>query len=174
MLQVHGLQGHSFASGLFSGLMALPMPDPSTYNSAVDMVEALLRRLQTGLSRWVDLTEGNFYLSFTPLDEIIFAVPDIVLQLAKQKLLTMLARNPLFQHAKIASSSLSTVWYFLNEHPSILGDPAVTSPSVPRLVRYLVVQVGETLCEVTRYHIIHESEATIVRQSGTTHSELCG
>jgi len=162
------------ASGLFSGLMTLPVPEPGSYNTAADVVERLLTRLQAGLSRWIDMVEGTFFLPFTPLDEIVFTVPDIVLQLARHKLLNMLSRNSLFQLARLTTTSMSTVWYFLHNHPEILDSENATSPSTKRVNRVLVVHASDVLCEVSQFHVVHDSGVIVAKQQGNVHSEICG
>ncbi|KAH8903557.1 hypothetical protein BR93DRAFT_190307 [Coniochaeta sp. PMI_546] len=172
ILQLHALQSQSSLSTSTS----LPLPSPATYPTAASTLESSLARLASGLAKWIDTTRGGFYLAFTPLDEIVFAVPDALLSLpaAQQKLLDLLARNPLFRHAKVTPASVAVVWFFLRTQGRevLLGGGRGGGSS--NRIQVLVVQAGQLLTELARYEIVAENGAVVVRPVGEARSEVCG
>jgi hypothetical protein len=170
ILQLHALQSQSPLSTTTS----LPLPSPAAYSTAASTFESSLVRLASGLAKWIDTTRGGFYLAFTPLDEIVFAVPDALLSLpaAKQKLIDVLSRNELFRHAKVTPSSVAVVWYFLRTQGRevLLGGMGGGRSKI----QVLVVQVGQLLTELARYEIVAENGAVIVKPAGEARSEVCG
>ncbi|KAB5566319.1 hypothetical protein GE09DRAFT_732476 [Coniochaeta sp. 2T2.1] len=172
ILQLHALQSSSH----LCTSPHLPLPSPTTYPTLTTHLTSSLTRLAAGLAKWIDTTRGGFYLAFTPLDEILFAVPDALLSLpsARQKFLDLLAGNPLFAHAKVCPASVSVVWYFLRHHGrEVLLSPS-SRPGPQGRVQVLVVQAGHLLTEVARYEIVAENGAVVVRPVGEGKSEVCG
>ncbi|OIW24589.1 hypothetical protein CONLIGDRAFT_718489 [Coniochaeta ligniaria NRRL 30616] len=170
ILQLHALQSQSPLSTPTS----LPLPSPATYPAAATTFESSLIRLASGLAKWIETTRSGFYLAFTPLDEIVFAVPDALLSLpaARHKLLDVLSRNELFRHAKVTPASVAVVWYFLRTQGRevLLGGVGGGRGRI----QVLVVQVGQLLAEVARYEIVAENGAVVVRAVGEARSEVCG
>lgn len=170
ILQLHALQSQTPLCTSTS----LPLPSPASYSTASSLLSSSLSRLAAGLEKWIDTTRGGFYLAFTPLDEIVFAVPDALLSLpaARQKLLDTLARNELFRHAKVTAASVAVVWYFLRTHGRevLLGGV----PGGRSRIHVLVVQVGQLSTELSRYEILAENGAVVVRPAEEGKSELCG
>jgi hypothetical protein len=164
---LHILQLHALQSQLapLCTSTALPLPVPSAYPAAVSLVTTSLSRLATGLATWIDRDKGGFYLAFTPLDEIVLSVPDSLLHLlpqAGQKLIDILReKTPLFRHAKVTPASLSVIWYFLRTSGREI---LLSSKAAGSRIHVLVVQAGHLLTEITRYEVVAENGAVVVRQ----------
>lgn len=175
MLQLHALQSQTTLDTFISNTV-LPLPSPATYAHSASVLEASLTRLQNGLAKWIDTLKGNLYLTWTPLDEVVFAVPDALLAMpsAKAKILDMLAKNELFRHAKVTPGSVAVVWWFLKQRERDILGGGLGGMGGRRRVEVLVVQCGHLLTEMARYDVVSENGAVIVRPVGETRSELCG
>lgn len=182
ILQLHALQSQSPLSTSTS----LPLPSPASYSAAATTFESSLNRLASGLAKWIETTRSGFYLAFTPLDEIVFAVPDALLALptAKTKFIDILSRNELFRHAKVTPASVAVIWYFLRtKGREVLLGGGVGMGGRQSKIQVLVVQVGQLLAEVARYEIVAENGAVVVRpvvageegeEASSSRSEVCG